>query len=127
MWRYVNEARAEGEAEYTLGKVARLAFDRLTEYSTSLRNFEALLGIQAVTLRLEMLARVLGQYFVVGTSVAGFPFLALSLALYSDGQMLSLGIIGQHRGWSHVGFQCSSCHHIAERVSVESERQGEDS
>ncbi len=121
-----HDVRADGESGYTLRKLVRFAFDTLTGYSTSLLSVVTLLGIAAVTLGLGILAWVVSQYFVVGTSVAGFPFLASSIALFSGAQMLSLGIIGEYLGRIHVRVQGRPSYHIAERVSSDSETPTED-
>lgn len=112
-----HDVRADGDSGYTLRKLVRFAFDTLTGYSTSLLNAVTVLGFAAVTLGLAILTWVLGRYFRVGTSVAGFPFLASSIALFSGAQMLSLGIIGQYLGRIHVRVQGRPSYYIAERVS----------
>lgn len=112
-----HDARADGASGYTLRKLVRFAFDTLTGYSTSLLNVVTALGFAAVALGLGILGWVLGRYFLFGASVAGFPFLASSIALFSGAQMLSLGIIGQYLGRIHLRVQGRPSYHIAERVS----------
>ncbi len=121
-----HDARAHGESGYSLRKLVRFAFDTLTGYSTALLNVVAVLGFAAVLLGMGILAWVLGQYFLVGTSVAGFPFLASSIALFSGAQMLSIGIIGQYLGRIHLRSQGRPSFHIAERVTSDSGQNGQD-
>jgi undecaprenyl-phosphate 4-deoxy-4-formamido-L-arabinose transferase len=45
---------------------------------------------------------VLGRYFVTGTTVAGFPFLASIIAIFSGAQLFALGIIGEYLGRMHL-------------------------
>lgn len=116
-----HDARVSGQSGYSLRKLARFSFDTLTGHSTVLLNFVTVLGFAAVALGLGILGWVLGAYFVLGSSVAGFPFLASSIALFSGVQMLSLGIIGQYLGRIHVRVQGRPMYHIAERVSSCSE------
>ena len=111
-----HQARADGASGYTLRKLVRFASDTLTGYSTSLLNVVTALGFAAVALGLGILGWVLGRYFLVGASVAGFPFLASTIALFSGAQMLSLGIIGQYLGRIHVRVQGRPSYHIVERV-----------
>ena len=120
-----HDVRADGASGYTLRKLVRFAFDTLTGYSTSLLNVVTALGFAAVALGLGILGWVLGRYFLVGASVAGFPFLASSIALFSGAQMLSLGIIGQYLGRIHVRVQGRPSYHIAERVSSSIEQHAE--
>jgi glycosyltransferase involved in cell wall biosynthesis len=117
-----HDVRADGASGYTLRKLVRFAFDTLTGYSTSLLNVVTALGFAAVALGLGILTWVLGRYLLDGTSVAGFPFLASSIALFSGAQMLSLGIIGQYLGRIHLRVQGRPSYHIAERVSSGVER-----
>ncbi len=112
-----HDARADGASGYTLRKLVRFAFDTLTGYSTALLNVVTVLGFAAVTLGLGILTWVLSRYLIDGTTVAGFPFLASSIALFSGAQMLSLGIIGQYLGRIHLRVQGRPSYHIAERVS----------
>jgi len=111
-----HDARADGASGYTLRKLVRFAFDTLTGYSTALLNVVTVLGFAAVTLGLGILTWVLSRYLLDGTTVAGFPFLASSIALFSGAQMLSLGIIGQYLGRIHLRVQGRPSYHIAERV-----------
>lgn len=120
-----HDAREDGASGYTLRKLVRFAFDTLTGYSTALLNVVTVLGFAAVGLGLGILAWVLGRYFLVGASVAGFPFLASSIALFSGAQMLSLGIIGQYLGRIHVRVQGRPSYHITERVSFGIEQDAE--
>jgi glycosyltransferase involved in cell wall biosynthesis len=114
-----HDERFDGHSGYTLRRLTRFAFDILTGYSTSLLNVVSILGIVAVTFGLAILAWVLGRYFLFGTSVAGFPFLALSIALFSGAQMLSLGIIGQYLGRVHMRVQGRPTYHIVERIPAD--------
>jgi hypothetical protein len=41
---------------------------------------------------------VLGRYFISGTSVPGFAFLASIIAIFSGAQMFTLGIFGEYLG-----------------------------
>jgi undecaprenyl-phosphate 4-deoxy-4-formamido-L-arabinose transferase len=48
-----------------------------------------------------VLVYVLGRYFISGTSVAGFPFLASIIAIFSGAQLFALGIIGEYLARMH--------------------------
>ena len=48
-----------------------------------------------------VLAWVVGRYFISGTSVPGFAFLASIIAIFSGAQMFTLGIFGEYLG-AHV-------------------------
>ncbi|MFT5694836.1 MAG: hypothetical protein ACI9QQ_000811, partial [Myxococcota bacterium] len=48
-----------------------------------------------------VLVFVLGRYVIEGTSVAGFPFLASVIAIFSGAQLFSLGILGEYLARMH--------------------------
>lgn len=111
-----HDERSDGESGYSVRRLVRFAFDTLTGYSTALLNVVTWLGIMATLLGIGILVWVLGRYFAAGTAVAGFPFLASSIAIFSGAQMLSLGIIGQYIGRMHVRIQGRPAYHVAEIV-----------
>jgi undecaprenyl-phosphate 4-deoxy-4-formamido-L-arabinose transferase len=43
-----------------------------------------------------VLVYVVGRFFIEGGSVAGFPFLASVIAIFSGAQMFALGILGEY-------------------------------
>lgn len=45
---------------------------------------------------------MLGRYFLQGTPVAGFPFLASMIAIFSGAQLFSLGIMGEYLARMHM-------------------------
>lgn len=112
-----HETRPSGRSGYTLRRLVRFGFDTLTGYSTALLGFVTFLGIAAVLFGAAVLAWVLGRYLIDGTSVAGFPFLASTIALFSGAQMLSIGIVGQYLGRIHLRTQGRPTYHVAERLT----------
>jgi undecaprenyl-phosphate 4-deoxy-4-formamido-L-arabinose transferase len=44
---------------------------------------------------------VVGRYFANGGSVAGFPFLASIIAIFSGAQLFAIGIIGEYLARMH--------------------------
>ena len=119
-----HDERVDGESGYSLRTLLRFALDTVTGYSTSLLNLVTVLGLGAVALGVSLLTWVIGRYLVVGDSVAGFPFLASSIAIFSGMQMLSLGIIGQYLGRMHLRIQGRPSYHIAESVSQGADKHG---
>ena len=45
---------------------------------------------------------VIGRYILEGSGVAGFPFLASIIAIFSGVQLLVLGIIGEYLARMHL-------------------------
>ena len=52
--------------------------------------------------RHAVLAYVLGRFLFSGTTVAGFPFLASIIAIFSGAQLFALGILGEYLGRMHM-------------------------
>jgi hypothetical protein len=50
---------------------------------------------------MAVLAYVVGRYFLEGSTVAGFPFLASAIAIFSGAQLFALGIIGEYLARMH--------------------------
>ncbi len=90
------EARRSGRSNYTLGMLLRFAMDMMTGFSVLPLRLATLLGLGCALFGLFVLAYVVIRYFVQGTSVAGFPFLASTIALFAGAQMVSLGIMGEY-------------------------------
>jgi glycosyltransferase involved in cell wall biosynthesis len=111
--------RAEGRSGYKLRHLLRFAVDMLTGYSTLPLRAVTLLGLVSSFFGLAVLAFVLVRYAIEGTSVAGFPFLASLVAIFSGAQMLSLGIIGEYLGRMHLRLQRRPTYAVAEVLRAE--------
>lgn len=108
--------RHEGRSGYTFSSLRRFAVDVITGYSTAPLRFVTLLGLLSSVFGLVVLFFVLGRYLTSGVTVAGFPFLASLIALFSGAQMLSLGIIGEYLGRTHVRVMGRPTYVIAESI-----------
>jgi undecaprenyl-phosphate 4-deoxy-4-formamido-L-arabinose transferase len=60
-----------------------------------------MLGFFFALFGLSVLIFVLLRYFLHGESVAGFPFLASTVAIFSGVQLFSIGIIGEYLARMH--------------------------
>ncbi|MCB9506864.1 MAG: glycosyltransferase family 2 protein [Myxococcales bacterium] len=90
--------RAGGESGYTLRKLVAYLGDLLLGYSTAPLRLASWLGLVAVVAAIAIGAYVLANWFVHGSAVPGFAFLALSVAAFSGAQLLALGLIGEYLG-----------------------------
>jgi undecaprenyl-phosphate 4-deoxy-4-formamido-L-arabinose transferase len=68
----------------------------ITGFSTIPLRFASLLGFAFTLFGVGVLFYVVGRYLIEGTSVAGFPFLASVIAIFSGVQLLTLGIMGEY-------------------------------
>lgn len=116
--------RAHGRSGYGVRQLFVFALDVVTGYSTRPLRVTAWLGFLSAALGLGILSYVIGRYMLVGTNVAGFPFLASIIALFSGAQLLALGIIGEYLARIHMRMLGQPTYVIAETVTSP-ERSGE--
>ena len=90
--------RRAGESNYTMRKLITHAFNLMTGFSTMPLKLASVVGFLFTLFGFGVLAWVLGRYFISGTSVPGFAFLASIIAIFSGAQMFTLGIFGEYLG-----------------------------
>lgn len=115
--------RSDGHSGYSLATLRRFALDVITGYSTVPLRIVTRLGVVTALFGFGVLVYVVGSYFVRGTSVAGFPFLASMIALFSGTQMLSLGIIGEYLGRTHARVMGRPAYVVAESIGGSANNQ----
>jgi undecaprenyl-phosphate 4-deoxy-4-formamido-L-arabinose transferase len=73
----------------------------MTGFSVLPLQIASIIGFGFVLFGLGVLGYVLWQKLVVGGSVAGFPFLASIISIFSGVQLFSLGVIGEYLSRMH--------------------------
>lgn len=96
-----HDQRQDGESGYTLRKLITHAINMMTGFSTLPLQMASVMGFLFALFGLAVLAYVLFNYFLHGSSVPGFAFLASIIALFSGAQLLALGIIGEYLARMH--------------------------
>jgi glycosyltransferase involved in cell wall biosynthesis len=91
-----HELRKTGTSNYTFRKLVVHAINMITGFSPLPLQLASLMGFGFTLFGIAVLAYVLGRYFIEGGSVAGFPFLASIIAIFSGAQMFASGIIGEY-------------------------------
>ncbi len=91
-----HQPRRVGQSNYTFIKLFNQAMLVLTGFSTGPLRVASLMGFAFTFLGFLVLLYVIGRYIIEGGSVAGFPFLASIIALFSGAQLFALGIIGEY-------------------------------
>jgi len=95
---YTPDARMAGRSHYSFTRLARLAFDGLTSFSTlPLRVWSGVGGALALA-ALGYAAWLIGEHFVDGHPLPGWATLAVGLMFFSGVQLLSIGILGEYLG-----------------------------
>jgi len=97
-----HEARTIGVSNYTFRKLVTHAFNMMTGFSTFPLRFGSLVGFSFTLFGFGILAYVLIRYLIEGSSVAGFPFLASIIAIFSGVQLFALGMIGEYLARMHL-------------------------
>ena len=96
-----HESRKAGVSNYTFRKLVVHAINMVTGFSILPLQLASLLGFGFTLFGMIVLAYVLGRYFLEGGSVAGFPFLASIIAIFSGAQLLTLGVFGEYLARMH--------------------------
>jgi undecaprenyl-phosphate 4-deoxy-4-formamido-L-arabinose transferase len=99
--RVRHEPRRIGQSNYTFRKLVTHAFNMITGFSTLPLQIASLVGIGFALFGVLVLVYVVGRYLLQGGSVAGFPFLASVIAIFSGAQLFALGIIGEYLARMH--------------------------
>lgn len=96
-----HDPRIIGKSNYTFRKLVRHAFNMMTGFSVLPLQLASLIGLVFTLFGVGVLVFVLASYILAGTSVAGFPFLASIIAIFSGAQLFALGIIGEYLARMH--------------------------
>jgi hypothetical protein len=95
------DQRTVGESGYGLRKLMTHAINMMTGFSILPLQIASMLGLLFGFFGFAVLAYVLGRYFIQGSEVPGFPFLASIISIFSGVQLFALGIIGEYLARMH--------------------------
>jgi glycosyltransferase involved in cell wall biosynthesis len=93
--------REIGESNYTLGKLVTHAINLITGFTTLPLRVASMIGFAFCLFGGGVLVFVLWRYWEYGSTVAGFPFLASLVSIFSGAQLCALGIIGEYLARMH--------------------------
>jgi undecaprenyl-phosphate 4-deoxy-4-formamido-L-arabinose transferase len=96
-----HDPRKIGVSNYTFRMLFRHAMNMMTGFSILPLQMANLMGFLCTGFGAAILVYVVGRYFIFGTSVQGFTFLASIIAIFSGAQLLALGIIGEYLARMH--------------------------
>lgn len=115
--RVHHDARQSGVSNYTFSMLFRHAMNMMTGFSVLPLQLANLMGFLCTALGGVVLVFVVGRYLLQGTSVAGFPFLASLIAIFSGAQLLALGIIGEYLARMHFRMMERPTYTIREQIA----------
>lgn len=96
-----HEERRFGVSNYTYRKLFVHALNMVTGFSTLPLQLASWIGFAFTLFGLGVLGWVGMNYLLHGSPVAGFPFLASIIAIFSGAQLFALGIIGEYLARMH--------------------------
>src|ERR1017187_3424464 len=96
-----HEPRTIGTSNYTFRKLVTHALNMMTGFSVWPLQAASIMGFVFTVFGLLVLIYTVGRYLIQGSSVAGFPFLASLIAIFSGAQMFALGIMGEYLARIH--------------------------
>jgi glycosyltransferase involved in cell wall biosynthesis len=96
-----HEPRRIGESNYTFGKLVSHAVDLITGFTTLPLRIATLIGFAFCLFGGGVLTFVLWTYWMHGSAVPGFAFLASLISIFSGAQLCALGIIGEYLARMH--------------------------
>lgn len=92
----VQSKRQIGRSNYSLMKLIRHSFNLITGFTTLPLQLASFIGFVFSVLGVLMLCWILGMYFIYGSIVPGFAFLASAITIFSGAQLCTMGIFGEY-------------------------------
>lgn len=113
-----HNVRKFGESGYTGRKLISHALNMITGFSVRPLQLASMIGLIFAVLGLFILAYVLLQWFLQGSSVPGFAFLASVITIFSGAQLMALGIIGEYLARMHMRTMERPQYHVHEELGL---------
>jgi glycosyltransferase involved in cell wall biosynthesis len=112
-----HDPRESGSSNYTVSKLIRHTLNMMTGFSVLPLQLASVIGFLFTLFGIAVLAYVVGRYLLFGSSVAGFPFLASIIAIFSGAQLFALGIIGEYIASIHFRTMSQPAYTVAESTA----------
>jgi len=112
-----HDPRQVGASNYTFRKLVTHALGMMTGFSTLPLQIASYIGFAFTVFGMLVLVYVVGSYLLLGGSVAGFPFLASIIAIFSGAQMFAFGVIGEYIARMHFRTMDKPAYAVKEYIS----------
>lgn len=96
-----HEARAVGRSGYNLRRLLLHALNMITGFSALPLRVATFVGFGFTMFGLCTLSYVVIRYFLQGSTVPGFPFIASLISVMGGAQMFALGVMGEYLARIH--------------------------
>jgi undecaprenyl-phosphate 4-deoxy-4-formamido-L-arabinose transferase len=116
-----HEPRRMGRSNYTVGKLVSYTMNLITGFTVLPLRLASVIGFVFTVFGFLVLAYVLGRYFVEGSSVPGFPFLASIVAIFSGAQLFAMGILGEYLARMHLRMMERPTYTVQQTVNLNGE------
>jgi glycosyltransferase involved in cell wall biosynthesis len=116
------DPRFAGETKYGFGRMAELAVNYVTSFSTRPLRLATYLGLVTACVSILMGLYYLLRQVVFGVAITGWPTLIVTLSLLGGIILLVLGIIGEYVGRIYVEMQQRHLYVVAGAVNLEDGR-----
>jgi glycosyltransferase involved in cell wall biosynthesis len=95
---YEPAARAHGITTFTAGRLVGLSIEGLTSFSVAPLRLASLLGVLLASAAFLFGLSILGETWMSGKSVPGYPSLVVGLMTIGGVQLIMIGIVGEYIG-----------------------------
>jgi undecaprenyl-phosphate 4-deoxy-4-formamido-L-arabinose transferase len=119
-----HEPRIIGTSNYTFRKLLTHALNMMTGFSVWPLQAASIMGFFFTLFGALVLCYVVGRYLISGSSVAGFPFLASLIAIFSGAQMFALGIMGEYLARIHFRSMDRPPYAVREELGTRTRTEG---
>ena len=106
--------RKYGRSNYTFRQLVVHAINMMTGFSVLPLQLASMTGFAFTVFGFGVFVYVVGRYLLQGTNVAGFPFLASIIAIFSGAQLFAIGIIGEYLARMHFRMMERPTYAVAE-------------
>jgi undecaprenyl-phosphate 4-deoxy-4-formamido-L-arabinose transferase len=114
-----HDPRRQGQSNYSFRALVRHALNMLTGFSTLPLRIASLIGFAFTAFGGALLAITLGRYFIFGSAVPGFAFLASAITILSGAQLFALGIMGEYLARMYSRMMDRPSYNILDRIAEE--------
>lgn len=90
--------RVAGKSSFSPGRLAKLAIDGITSFTTAPLRFASYMGFISALVALVYLVFIICKTIFVGEPVRGFPTIMCAILFLGGCQLISIGIIGEYIG-----------------------------
>lgn len=108
--------RPQGKSNYTVGRLLTHTFNMMTSFGVLPLHFASWIGFFFTFFGGGVLVYTVGSYLLLGGSVAGFPFLASIIAIFSGAQLFALGMMGEYLARIHFRSMKKPTYVVAEKM-----------